>query len=212
MDMTIGIWGIALSFLAGFLMGRVGNGIGQDTPVGENGERIKNKEKKDQEGKDRAGMEQDEKLRPGEKKIPLGWAVGSPASGEVSYFYEGTRRGAMIVPDQGMLYAPASGKITRLYPTGNAMRLRTDYGVELLIQAGLRTGELEGRYYRPRVVQNEIVNKGKLLLEYDITGIRGEGYDASILMSVEEARDYQDITVCDAPRVKVGEDLMWIKA
>ena len=91
------------------------------------------------------------------------------------------------------------------------MRLRTDYGVELLIQAGLGTEELEGKYFRPRVVQNEIVGKGKLLLEFDKAGIESEGCDPSILMSVEEADNYRDIMVTDVQKVKTGEDLLWVR-
>lgn len=148
---------------------------------------------------------------PGEKRIPLGWAIASPISGQVKFLHEGTMRGALISPEQEIVYAPASGKITRLYPTGNAMRLRTEWGIELLIRAGVDTGELEGRYYRPRVVQNEVVNKGKPLLEFDVEGIRGEGYDPAVMISVEEAADYRDVTVCQGCRVKVGEDLMWVR-
>lgn len=148
---------------------------------------------------------------PGEKRIPLGWAIASPITGQVKFLHEGTMRGALITPEQEMVYAPASGKITRLYPTGNAMRLRTDSGIELLIRAGVDTGELEGRYYRPRVVQNEVVNKGKPLLEFDVEGIRGEGFDPAVMVSVEEAADYRDVTVCQAARVKVGDDLMWVR-
>lgn len=145
------------------------------------------------------------------KRIPMGWAIGSPAAGEVSFFYENARRGAVIRPEQGRLYAPAAGKIVRLYPTGNAFRLRTDFGVELLIQAGVLTEELEGQYFRSRIVQNEIVNKGKLLLEFDLEGIEKEGYDSSILLSVEEAQDYRDINITDVQRVKTGEDLLWVR-
>ncbi len=152
-----------------------------------------------------------EKLQPGTKRIVLGRAIGSPATGEVSYFKEGGRRGALIHSGQGKLYAPVSGKIVRLFPTGNSMLLRTDYGVELMIQAGIGTEELEGLYYRPRVVQNEFVSKGKLLLEYDPEGIRREGFDPSVLMSVEDAQEFRDITVSDAPHVKNGEDIMWVR-
>ncbi len=161
---------------------------------------------------DRARKDQvQERLPNGAKRILLGRAIGSPVTGEVTYFSEGSSRGAMIRSSQGKLYAPASGKIVKLYPTGNRMRLRTEYGVELLIQAGIETGGLEGLHYRPRVVQNEIVTKGKLLLEYDPEAIRLEGYDPTVVMSVEDAQDYRDITVADMPQVKNGEDIMWVR-
>lgn len=146
-----------------------------------------------------------------EKRVPQGRAIGSPATGESSCFEEGTRKGVKIRSSQGYLYAPASGKIVRLYPTGNRMLLCTEFGVELLLQAGIETGGLEGLYYRPRVVQNEVVNKGKLLLEYDPDAICREGYDPVVVMSVEDAADYRDITVTDAARVRSGEDVMWVR-
>lgn len=141
---------------------------------------------------------------------PAGWAIGSPAAGEVSLLCEGKRKGVIICPQEGRLYAPASGKVTKLYPTGNAFLLRTEIGIELLIQAGVRTEELEGLYYRPRVVQNEIVNKGKLLLEYDLEAVMQEGYDASVLLSVADAQQYRDITVTQAQRVRNGEPVLWV--
>lgn len=145
------------------------------------------------------------------RRVPLGWAIGSPVSGEASFYYEGGRRGVIITPEEGMLYSPAAGKIIRLYPTGNAFRIRTDCGAELLVRIGLGTDELEGMYYRPRVLQNEIVNKGKPLIEFDLEKIAREGYDTSVRISVEEAQDYRDISVTDAGHVRVGEDLLWVR-
>ena len=233
MDLVVNVWCSAVFFLAGLLIGRFGWSKGKEEAQGEgiswsdsaagmdgnemngngtaaNGmtgiderEGISGRKVSGRSGRNgkKAGM-------PGEKRISLGWTVGSPVAGEVCYLREGTGRGARIVPEQGMVYAPAAGKITKLYPTGNAMRLRTDYGIELLIQAGIDTEELEGRYYRSRIVQNEVVNKGKLLLEFDIDGIKEEGYDPSVVITVVEAKDYGDVIVCDTPRVKAGEDLM----
>lgn len=146
-----------------------------------------------------------------EKRIPLGWAIGSPVAGDVSLFYEGNRRGALIQSDQGRMYAPASGKIIKLYPMGNRMMLRTDSGVELLLQVGGEVDELCGFYFRPRVVQNEIVSKGKLLLEYDRERLLAEGVDTGVSISVEAAENLRDITVTGKERVKAGEELLWVK-
>lgn len=146
-----------------------------------------------------------------EKRIPLGWAIGSPVAGNVSLYYEGNRRGALILSDQGRMYAPASGKIIKLYPMGNRMLLRTDSGVELILQVGDHVDELCGAYFRPRVVQNEIVNKGKLLLEYDREGLLKEGADAGVSISMEASENLRDITITGKDRVKVGDELMWVK-
>ncbi len=205
MDIALGLWSAGLFFLAGLTIGkiRLGRFAVEEDSAEEGAVNVGDKEK-------RKGQKE-QKLAPGEKRIPLGWAVGSPVAGTVSYFNEGSKRGAKIVPEQGNVYAPAAGKITRLYPTGNAMCLRTDYGIELLIQAGVDTKELEGQFYRARILKNEVVNKGKLLLEYDVEAIKGEGYDPAVVMTVEDAQDFQDVTVCDASRVKAGEDIMWVR-
>ena len=115
------------------------------------------------------------------------------------------------MPEQGQLYAPAAGKIIRLYPLGNRMLLRTDSGVELLLQVGGNLDELCGSYFRPRVMQNEIVNKGKLLLEYDREGLLSEGADTGVSISVESADKLQDITVTGKERIKAGEELLWVR-
>lgn len=151
------------------------------------------------------------KQRGGEKRIPAGWAIGSPAAGWVSIFSEGVRQGAVVQASQGMMYAPASGKITKLYPMGNQMILRTDFGVELLLRVGGSVDELQGEYFRPRILQNEIVNKGKLLLEYDRNGILMEGGNADISVSVAEAEDSHSVTVTDREQVGVGEEILWVR-
>ena len=216
MDIALGLWSAGLFFVAGLTIGKIKWGW-SETEKETVKEEVANKEAPNQDT-EQVKLREDAtnkrqrtpKPTPGEKRIPLGWAVGSPVSGAVTYFHEGTQRGAKIVPEQGILYAPAAGKITRLYPTGNAMRLKTDYGIELLIQAGVDTEELEGRHYRARILKNEVVNKGKPLLEFDVEAIREEGYDPSVVMTVEDAQDFQNVTVCDASRVKAGENLLWV--
>ncbi|MCM1325955.1 MAG: PTS glucose transporter subunit IIA [Bacteroidales bacterium] len=154
-----------------------------------------------------------------EKRIPLGWAIGSPAEGAVKTFDHGDVRGAMVRTTKGCLYAPSSGKIVRLYPSGSQMMLRTDFGVELLIRVGsgingscqaAQPDEMLGEYFRPRVLQNEIVTKGKLLLEYDREALLAAGADTDIFVGVEEAGDFRDITVTEKTQVKQGEEILWV--
>jgi len=235
MDIILAVWCASLFFLAGLIIGRITQGREKAYAVEGNGEEgvraateeVRCRREEDSEetvavvkGENRQGRRElpgihfgkrDRRAMAGEKRIPAGWAIGSPVSGMVTFIREGEGKGAQIVPDQGKLHAPATGKITRLYPTGNAMRLKTDNGIELLIQAGVETEALEGRCYRPRIVQNEFVNKGKLLLEFDIEGIVAEGFDPCVKMSVVEAEDYRGISVCENTRVKVGEDLLWVR-
>ena len=76
------------------------------------------------------------------------------------------------------VYAPTAGKVLKLYPMGNRIRFRTDSGLELLLNICKRKEELHSTYYHCNVLQNEIVRKGKLLMEFGSggPGKRRRGY------------------------------------
>ena len=86
-----------------------------------------------------------------------------------------------------------------------------EFGVELLIKVGSCRDEMFSMYYRPRIVQNEIVNKGKLLLEFDLEGLEAENVDASVSISVEAAQDSREILVTGQKYVRVGEEVLWVR-
>lgn len=138
------------------------------------------------------------------------WSVGSPASGDVTLQREGEHPTVVIHPDSDRIYAPAGGKVTRLFPMGNALLFTTDFGTELYIQAGDRNDELLVRHYRPRIVQNEVVEKGKLLLEFDRAGLVTEGASAEVLVCVENCFYGGEVRLTAGEYVKVGEEILQV--
>ena len=131
------------------------------------------------------------------------WSVGSPVSGFAEVLRDGERPVVVIEPDCDGVYAPAGGKITRLFPMGNAFRLVTEFGAELYVQVGDGGDELMGAYYRPRIMQNEIVGKGKLLIEFDRRGLEMVG--ASCL--VKRLRGGLPVwRECERDRGRAGQD------
>ncbi len=202
--MTISLWFLAVivivSLLAGFWIGRSVKWMMVETES-----RITDSEEEEND------ENMNRHIRNGAKRIPLGWAIGSPVAGEVRSFCEGTGKGALIRPEQGLLYAPTSGKIIRLYPMGNEMLFRTDFGIELLLKVGEARDEMFSVYYRSRVVQNEIVGKGKLLLEFDMEGLQKEGVDTVVSVMVETSGEYREITLTPKEQIKTGEELLWVR-
>lgn len=139
------------------------------------------------------------------------WTVGSPVSGWVTSCRGGEHPVVVIQPEEDRLYAPAAGKITRLYPMGNAFLFRTEFGTEVYIQVGNVGDDLLGRYFRPRVVQNEIVGKGKLLLEFDSQRLVAEGVSPAVTVSVESQSYDNSARAVAAEQVRAGEDILLIE-
>lgn len=141
---------------------------------------------------------------------PAGHPIASPVAGQVDVLEGRGRRGVLLTPEDNRVYAPASGKIIRLYPRGNEFLLRTDSGVVLRLQAGERDAEMTRDYFRPRIMQNEFVCKGKLLLEYDREALARDGYDTHVSMTVEEEDHSYDLSVTGSMWVKNGQDCLWV--
>lgn len=198
---------VTVALLLGFWLGRSMKWMAEETEmrmgdkaaVQEEGEEHRIDRKEAEEGKGRYG-----------RRVPTGRPIGSPVSGEMRPFCNGNRQGAAIIPYQGKLFAPAAGKIIKVFPMGNEMLLRTESGVELLLSAGEKRDEMYSIYYRPRVVQNEIVGKGKLLLEFDREGLIKENQECVVTVSVETTGENYAVTVTQQQTVKAGEDFMWI--
>jgi len=158
--------------------------------------------------------EEEETVKIREKRVEKtgsGWSVGSPAAGQATVRQDGPEAEVVVRPVEGKMYAPAGGKIMKLYPLGNAFRFQTEFGAELFIQVGDTEDEMLGRYYRPRVVQNEIVNTGKLLLEFDRTGLEAEGVLPEIRIRVEHFTYGSDVIATAEGPVKAGEEVLWLQ-
>ena len=139
------------------------------------------------------------------------WSVGSPVSGEIVAQEEGEHPTVIIYPDTDRLYAPVSGKISRLFPMGNSFCFTTEFGTELYIQAGAVDDDMLARYYRPRIIRNEVVEKGKLLLEFDRIGLVAEGASVEVSVCVDSTFYGGEVRIAAGEHVKVGEELLQIQ-
>lgn len=75
--------------------------------------------------------------------------------------------GIAIIPTEGKILAPASGKIASVYPTGHAVNLSLDIGVEAIIHIGIDTVELNGKGFTKKISSGQKVERGDILIELD---------------------------------------------
>jgi len=118
--------------------------------------------------------------------------------------------GVAIYPERGIVTAPADGVLTTLFPTGHALGITTDTGIELLIHLGLNTVQLQGKFFTPQVQQGAVVKKGQVLLEFDLKAIEAAGYSLVTPIVITNTANYTDIVESDATTITAGETLLTI--
>ncbi|ORC16100.1 PTS beta-glucoside transporter subunit EIIBCA [Rothia nasimurium] len=85
-------------------------------------------------------------------------------------------KGAAIVPTGNTVVAPAAGKVSVTMPSGHAIGLKLDSGVELLIHVGIDTVNLNGKGFDVKVEKGQRVAAGDLLMTFDPEIIKNAGY------------------------------------
>ncbi|MFB5267803.1 beta-glucoside-specific PTS transporter subunit IIABC [Paenibacillus enshidis] len=117
-------------------------------------------------------------------------------------------QGIVIEPTGGRLTAPVSGIVTTVFPTGHAIGITSDGGAELLIHIGVNTVRLKGKFFEKQVQEGDKVEKGQLLLKFDVEQIRAAGYLVSTPVIVTNSTSYLDILKTDEQEVQNQDYLM----
>lgn len=118
--------------------------------------------------------------------------------------------GAAIMPEEGVLYAPVDGTISALFPTGHAIGMTTEFGVELLMHVGMDTVQLEGKGFKPLVAVGDSVKQGQKLLEFDRKLIQEAGYSLITPVLVANSVCFIEVASAEAEHVQAGELLLTV--
>ncbi len=76
--------------------------------------------------------------------------------------------GFAILPTEGTVVSPVSGKIVTFFPTKHAIGIQADSGREILIHVGIDTVKLDGEGFEALVAQGDHVEEGQPLLQVDL--------------------------------------------
>lgn len=85
-------------------------------------------------------------------------------------------KGIAIQPTGNTVVAPADAKVTATLPSGHAIGLKFDSGVEMLIHVGLDTVNLDGKGFDVKVAKGDQVKAGQELVVFDPQVIKDAGY------------------------------------
>ncbi len=119
-------------------------------------------------------------------------------------------KGVAIKPSEGKVYAPCDATISVFFPTGHAIGLQADNGVEILIHVGMDTVNLNGKGFTPKAKVGDKVKKGDLLLEVDLKEIEKANLSTITPIIITNSADMKDVVATDAKTVKNGDKLITV--
>jgi len=117
-------------------------------------------------------------------------------------------KGLAIIPTEGKVYAPCDGELTVVFPTGHAIGIRSDNGIEVLIHVGMDTVRLNGEYFNKLAEAGTRVKAGDLLLTFDMEAIAKAGYDLTTPVLITNHTEFVDVSGEADKQVKAGDVLL----
>lgn len=97
--------------------------------------------------------------------------------------------GVAVIPCDDHFYAPITGEVMTLFPTGHAFGIRGDNGVEILVHIGIDTVEIEESVFRVCCKQGDRVSKGDLMVVANLDKIVTLGY-SNYTMIIQTDKQY----------------------
>lgn len=119
--------------------------------------------------------------------------------------------GLAVLPETGELYSPINGTVVALFPTGHAIGLSTDSGVEILIHIGMDTVSLEGKGFETSVSVGDKVIRGQKLIDFDKDAIISAGYDIITPIVITNTQDVLSIKKTNKADVTNNDTLLTVK-
>lgn len=176
-------------------------------------------------GEEESGTKKAEETKTETKEIPETKAAEgpedlySPMKGEVlpidqsndaAFASKAMGDGVAINPEEGVIYAPADGKISLVFPTKHAIGITLGSGAELLIHAGIDTVKMEGEGFELYVDAGDQIKKGDKLLSFDMDLVKKKGYQTQTMFLVADANG-KTLEVTPAQKADNDQKIMTLK-
>lgn len=123
--------------------------------------------------------------------------------------------GIAIVPKTKDFYAPTSGKITVLFPTGHAFGIHnSEFDIDILVHIGLETSSSKTKLYDiHQKINNIVTEKNDIIVSADLKAIRNAKFDdiTPIIVTSDSLEKHKNVQIkllaSNGKIVKKGEEL-----
>lgn len=102
-------------------------------------------------------------------------------------------KGGAIIPEEGLIKSPVSGKVSSVFPTRHSIMLSSDKGADILIHIGINTVNRCGKGFESLVCEGQHVDKGQSLTKFDLHELQNAGYDMTTSIIITNSDDYRGV-------------------
>ncbi|MEK1376599.1 PTS transporter subunit EIIC [Limosilactobacillus fermentum] len=117
-------------------------------------------------------------------------------------------QGVAVEPTNGLLRAPADGKMVMTFATGHAVGMKSNDGAEILIHIGMDTVNLQGKGFETLVQKGQEVKAGDPLVKFDIDAIKEAGYTVTTPIVITNSKEYGQVRQVAFGEVKTGDKIL----
>lgn len=102
-------------------------------------------------------------------------------------------KGGALIPEEGLIKSPVSGKVSSVFPTRHSIMLSSDKGADILIHIGINTVNRCGKGFESLVCEGQHVDKGQSLTKFDLHELQNAGYDMTTSIIITNSDDYEGV-------------------
>lgn len=117
--------------------------------------------------------------------------------------------GVAIKPNSnGVMLAPASGRVEKIFDTNHAFSIVTPAGVEIFVHFGMDTVQLEGKGFKRIAEEGAIVKVGDPLIEYDYEFLKENAKSIITPVIISNYEDYQALNPVESGETEAGKTVV----
>lgn len=115
--------------------------------------------------------------------------------------------GIAIAPTSSIVYAPCSGVLTTLFPTGHAFGITREDGIEILVHIGLDTVNLKGKGFKILKKTAQKISAGEEIIKLDLDYLRKQNVDYTIMIIFLDTKE-KNLELKKYGEVTAGETII----
>lgn len=110
-------------------------------------------------------------------------------------------------PSKGEVIAPISGTISSIALSKHAIGITSQNGLELIVHIGMDTVSLNGEGFKVRVKEGDKVNRGELLMKFDLKLLKSENIETTSVMVITNSEQFKIIEKSTHNTIKAGDEI-----